>query len=55
MRIAVWQKHRENLFYPAWAFVLPTTLVRFPVSMVESLVWTVFTYFEVPLTLDAGR
>ena len=51
----MWFRQRDNLWFPAWAFVTPVTLVRFPVSFVESLLWTVFTYFEVGLTLDAGR
>lgn len=51
----VFFKQRDNLFFPAWAFVLPSTLVRFPISLIESLLWTVFTYFEISLTLDAGR
>lgn len=54
-RMPVFFKQRDNLFFPAWAFVIPSTLVRFPISFVESLFWTVFTYFEIPLTLDAGR
>ena len=55
MRLPVFFKQRDNLFYPTWAFVLPTTLVRLPVSFFESLIWVVITYFAVGLTLDASR
>ena len=46
---------REASFFPAWAYVLPTTVVRLPVSFTETLVWTVLTYFEVDLAPTAGR
>lgn len=42
-RMPVFFKQRDNLFFPAWAFVVPTTIVRLPISFVESLLWTVFT------------
>ena len=48
-------KQRDNLWFPAWAFVLPGTLVRLPISFYESLLWVVLTYFEVGLTLDGYR
>ena len=54
-RIGVFFRQRDNLLFPAWAFVLPGTLLRFPISFIESLAWTVFTYFETGLALDAGR
>ena len=54
-RLGVFFRQRDNLMFPAWAFVLPGTLMRLPIGLVESLAWTVFTYFETGLTLDAGR
>ena len=54
-RMPTFFKQRDNLWFPAWAFVLPSTIVRVPLSVVESLLWVIFTYFEVGLTLDAGR
>ena len=46
---------RENRFFPVWAYVIPTTVVRLPVSFVETLLWTVVTYFSVNLAPTAGR
>ena len=54
-RLGVFFRQRDNLMFPAWAFVLPGTLMRLPIGLVESLAWTVFTYFETGLTLTAGR
>ena len=42
-------------FFPAWAFVLPTTLLRIPYSLVEALIWTSIVYWVVGLTASAGR
>ena len=54
-RLPVFFKQRDNFFFPAWTFVIPTTLMRLPVSFVESLLWTVITYFEIDLAPTAGR
>ena len=54
-RLPVFFKQRDNYFFPAWTFVIPTTIMRLPVSFVESLVWTVITYFEIDLAPTAGR
>lgn len=54
-RLPVFFKQRDNFFFPAWTFVIPTTLMRLPVSFVESLVYTVITYFEIDLAPTAGR
>ena len=46
---------KESKFYPSWAFVMPTSLLRVPVSLVESFFWTVVTYWVVGLSANAGR
>lgn len=48
-------KQRDNLFYPAWAFVLPTTLVRIPYSLANAAVWSVIVYWTVGLAPGADR
>lgn len=54
-RLPVFYKHYRNQFYPAWAFVLPATILRIPFSLVEAVLWSALTYFEVGLTPDPGR
>ena len=34
---------------------MPVTLMRLPYSLLEALVWTVLTYWEIDLAPDAGR
>ena len=40
-RMPVFFKQRDNYFFPAWAFVIPTTILRLPISLVESLLWSI--------------
>ncbi|KAK9856815.1 hypothetical protein WJX84_004570 [Apatococcus fuscideae] len=54
-RLPVFYRHYKNQFYPAWAFVLPATILRIPFSLMEAVLWSVLTYFEVGLTADPGR
>ena len=54
-RLPVFYRHYRSQFYPAWAFVLPATILRIPFSLMEAVLWSVLTYFEVGLTLDPGR
>lgn len=47
MRLPVFYKHRDLLFYPPWAFTIPNFLLRVPISVIESIAWTVMTYFSI--------
>ncbi|KAK4480407.1 hypothetical protein RD792_013480 [Penstemon davidsonii] len=47
MRLPVFFKQRDALFYPAWAFSLPIWLLRIPLSLMESLIWIVLTYYTI--------
>ncbi|KAA8540358.1 hypothetical protein F0562_024723 [Nyssa sinensis] len=55
MRLPVFYKHRDLLFHPAWTFTLPTFLLRIPISIVESIVWMVMTYFTIGFAPEASR
>lgn len=54
-RISTFFKQRGDRFYPAWSFVLPTSVLRIVYSMVESVVFACITYFVVGLAPAAGR
>lgn len=54
-RLPVFYKQRDLLFYPPWAFVLPTWLLRLPLSLYESLIWLLITYFTIGFAPEAGR
>ncbi|KAI7750120.1 hypothetical protein M8C21_024673 [Ambrosia artemisiifolia] len=54
-RLPVLYKHRELLFYPTWAFTVPTILLRVPISVVEATAWTVMTYYVVGFAPEFSR
>ncbi|XP_042500566.1 pleiotropic drug resistance protein 2-like [Macadamia integrifolia] len=54
-RLPVFFKQRDHLFYPAWAFGLPIWLLRIPLSLIESGIWVVLTYYTIGFAPSAGR
>ncbi|PIN25403.1 Pleiotropic drug resistance proteins (PDR1-15), ABC superfamily [Handroanthus impetiginosus] len=46
-RLPVFFKQRDCLFYPAWAFALPIWVLRIPISIMESSLWIIFTYYTI--------
>lgn len=54
-RLPVFYKHRDLLFYPAWIYTLPNALLRIPISIMESIVWVVMTYYVIGYAPEASR
>jgi hypothetical protein len=54
-RLPVFFKQRDLLFYPAWAFTIPTFLLRIPMSLVEAGIWVVMTYYTIGFAPEASR
>lgn len=54
-RLPVFYKHRDLLFHPPWTFTLPTFLLRIPISILESIVWMVITYYTIGFAPEASR
>ncbi|XP_061374184.1 pleiotropic drug resistance protein 2-like isoform X3 [Gastrolobium bilobum] len=54
-RLPVFFKQRDLLFYPAWAFALPIWIFRIPLSLLESGLWVVLTYYTVGFAPAASR
>ncbi|CAK9153839.1 unnamed protein product [Ilex paraguariensis] len=54
-RLPVFFKQRDFLFYPAWAFAMPIWLLRLPISIVESVIWIVLTYYTIGFAPAASR
>ncbi|PIN20808.1 Pleiotropic drug resistance proteins (PDR1-15), ABC superfamily [Handroanthus impetiginosus] len=46
-RLPVFFKQRDSLFYPAWAFAFPIWILRIPISVLESGLWIILTYYTV--------
>ncbi|GLT69508.1 hypothetical protein SLA2020_416550 [Shorea laevis] len=54
-RLPVFYKQRELLFHPVWTFTLPTFLLRVPISILESIVWMVVTYYSIGFAPEPDR
>lgn len=54
-RLPVFYKHRDLLFHPPWAFTLPTVLLKVPISVFETIVWMVMTYYTIGYAPEASR
>ncbi|KAJ0976465.1 hypothetical protein J5N97_018430 [Dioscorea zingiberensis] len=48
-------KQRDLHFYPAWAYAIPTIILKIPISLIESLVWTSLTYYVIGYSPEAER
>ncbi|KAF9593932.1 hypothetical protein IFM89_026175 [Coptis chinensis] len=55
MKLPVYFKQRDSLFFPAWAYSLPTFITRIPVSLIESSVWVFLTYYTIGLAPSFER
>ncbi|KAG6408667.1 hypothetical protein SASPL_131685 [Salvia splendens] len=42
-------------FYPAWAYAIPATILKIPMSLLEALIWTCLTYYVIGFSPEAGR
>ncbi|CAN1217741.1 ABC transporter G family member 33, partial [Linum perenne] len=54
-RLQVFHKQKDLYFYPAWAYAIPASLLKVPISFVESLVWTCLTYYVIGYSPEATR
>ncbi|KAF8400719.1 hypothetical protein HHK36_014019 [Tetracentron sinense] len=54
-KLPVFYKQRDHLFYPSWAYALPTWILRIPISMLEVAVWVAMTYYPIGFDPNAGR
>ncbi|ONK61434.1 uncharacterized protein A4U43_C08F29880 [Asparagus officinalis] len=54
-RLPVFYKQRDFYFYPAWAYAIPAFLLKIPVSLIESLIWTSITYYGIGYSPEPER
>lgn len=47
MKLPVFYKQRDLLFYPSWAYSLPTWILKIPITLVEVGIWVVMTYYVI--------
>lgn len=54
-RLGIFYKQRDDLFYPGWAYSVPTWVLRLPYSIVEAIIWTSMTYYVIGFSPSPGR
>ncbi|KAH0449837.1 hypothetical protein IEQ34_020529 [Dendrobium chrysotoxum] len=55
MKLPVFYKQRDCLFYPAWAYALPSWILKIPISFIEVGVWVFVTYYVIGFDPAVGR
>ncbi|KAL5725550.1 drug-responsive transcription factor pdr3 [Ranunculus cassubicifolius] len=46
-RLPVFYKQRDSFLYPAWAYTIPSMVIRIPIALLETLLWTALTYYGI--------
>ncbi|XP_059077764.1 pleiotropic drug resistance protein 1 [Cryptomeria japonica] len=54
-RLPVFYKQRDSKLYPAWAYSLPTWVMRVPLSLMESSIWVILTYYTIGFDPNPNR
>ncbi|ONK80798.1 uncharacterized protein A4U43_C01F21860 [Asparagus officinalis] len=54
-KLPVFYKQRDLLFFPAWAYALPTWLLKIPISFIECGVYAALTYYVIGFDPSVNR
>lgn len=47
MKLPVFYKQRDLLFYPAWAYSLPPWILKIPIALIEVAIWEGISYYAI--------
>lgn len=54
-KLPVFYKQRDLLFFPAWAYALPSWFLKIPITFFEVAVWVFTTYYVTGFDPNVGR
>ncbi|KAG9452653.1 hypothetical protein H6P81_005557 [Aristolochia fimbriata] len=54
-KLPVFYKQRDLLFYPSWAYALPSWILKIPISLLEVAIWVGMTYYVMAFDPNVGR
>ncbi|KAL5700491.1 drug-responsive transcription factor pdr3 [Ranunculus cassubicifolius] len=54
-RLPVFYRQRDFFLYPAWAYAIPSTIIRIPFAVLESFMWTALTYYVIGYSPEPER
>ncbi|KAE8711247.1 Pleiotropic drug resistance protein 3 [Hibiscus syriacus] len=55
LKLPVFYKQRDLLFYPSWAYSLPAWILKIPISILDSTVWILMSYYLIGFDPNVGR
>ncbi|KAJ8540413.1 hypothetical protein K7X08_030332 [Anisodus acutangulus] len=55
LKLPVFFKQRDLLFYPSWAYSLPTWILKIPITFIEVALWTFLTYYVIGFDPNVSR
>nr|BAJ99663.1 predicted protein [Hordeum vulgare subsp. vulgare] len=55
IKLPVFFKQRDYLFFPAWAYAIPTWVLKIPISCVEVAITVFLGYYVIGFDPDVGR
>ncbi|RYR55112.1 hypothetical protein Ahy_A06g030357 isoform B [Arachis hypogaea] len=55
MKLPVFYKQRDLLFYPAWAYSIPPWILKIPITLVEVFLWEAICYYSIGFDPNFGR
>lgn len=55
LKLPVFYKQRDLLFFPAWAYSLPTWILKIPVTIYEVGTFVIMTYYVIGFDSDPAR
>ncbi|KAF3674465.1 Pleiotropic drug resistance protein 1 [Capsicum annuum] len=54
-KLPIFYKQRDLLFYPSWAYAIPSGILKIPVQFVEVGIWVILTYYVVGFDPSPAR
>lgn len=55
LKLPVFYKQRDLLFFPPWAYSLPAWILKIPITLIEVSIWVAMTYYTTGYDSDVGR
>ncbi|KAL5574591.1 hypothetical protein UlMin_016290 [Ulmus minor] len=55
VQLPVFYKQRDLHFFPAWAYAIPTLILKIPITVLEAVVWVSITYYSIGFDPNVGR
>jgi hypothetical protein len=55
VKLPVFYKQRDLLFFPSWVYALPAWVLKIPVGLLEVAVWVFMSYYVIGFDPYVGR